>query len=76
VPSIERAFHCIDFFGDEAMVQTDGAGGRNWTERLPVRFEWLAAAREDPYQHLYIQHVMQASQVADFDFLVGDRERR
>lgn len=22
----------------------DGAGGRNWTERLPVRFNWLAAA--------------------------------
>ena len=25
-------------------VRSDGAGGRNWTERLPVRFEWLAAA--------------------------------
>jgi hypothetical protein len=23
---------------------TDGAGGPAWTERLPVRFEWLAAA--------------------------------
>jgi len=22
----------------------DGAAGRNWTERLPVRFAWLAAA--------------------------------
>jgi hypothetical protein len=22
----------------------DGAGGPAWTERLPVRFEWLAAA--------------------------------
>jgi hypothetical protein len=21
-----------------------GAGGGNWTERLPIRFEWLAAA--------------------------------
>jgi len=25
-------------------VRSDGAGGRNWTERLPVKFEWLAAA--------------------------------
>jgi hypothetical protein len=25
-------------------VRSDGAGGRNWTERLPVRFVWLAAA--------------------------------
>ena len=34
----------VDFFGDEAMARTRGAGGGNWTERLPVRFEWLAAA--------------------------------
>ena len=25
-------------------ARIDGAGGRNWTERLPVRFVWLAAA--------------------------------
>jgi hypothetical protein len=24
--------------------RSDGAGGPAWTERLPVRFEWLAAA--------------------------------
>ena len=24
--------------------RSDGAGGGKWTERLPVRFEWLAAA--------------------------------
>jgi hypothetical protein len=34
----------VDFFGDEAMARTGGAGGRNWTERPPVRFNWLAAA--------------------------------
>ena len=25
------------------VVSYDGAGGPAWTERLPVRFEWLAA---------------------------------
>src|SRR6516165_4264954 len=34
----------IDFFGQEAFTRVGGAGGRNWTERLPIRFEWLAAA--------------------------------
>jgi hypothetical protein len=34
----------VDFFHDEAMARTGGAGGGKWTERLPVRFEWLAAA--------------------------------
>jgi hypothetical protein len=34
----------VDFFGDRAMARTGGAGGPAWTERLPVRFEWLAAA--------------------------------
>ena len=34
----------IDFFGDEAFTQLTGAGERNWTESLPVRFVWLAAA--------------------------------
>ncbi len=29
---------------DFAALVTGGAGGRNWTERLPVRFVWLAAA--------------------------------
>jgi hypothetical protein len=26
------------------LVSYDSAGGGNWTERLPVRFKWLAAA--------------------------------
>ncbi len=30
-----------DLLGD---VRSDGARGRIWTERLPVRFVWLAAA--------------------------------
>ena len=34
----------IDFFGEEAFTRVGGAGGPAWTERLPVRFEWLAAA--------------------------------
>jgi len=34
----------IDFFGEEALTRVGGAGGPAWTERLPVRFEWLAAA--------------------------------
>ena len=34
----------IDFFGEEVLTRVDGAGGPAWTERLPVRFEWLAAA--------------------------------
>ena len=25
-------------------VRSDGAGGGNWTERLPLHFEWQAAA--------------------------------
>jgi hypothetical protein len=34
----------VDFFGDRAVARTGGAGGPAWTERLPIRFEWLAAA--------------------------------
>jgi hypothetical protein len=34
----------IDFFGEEFLTRVGGAGGPAWTERLPVRFEWLAAA--------------------------------
>ena len=34
----------IDFFGEEALTRVGGAEGPAWTERLPVRFEWLAAA--------------------------------
>jgi len=34
----------IDFFGEDAFTRVGGAGGPAWTERLPVRFEWLAAA--------------------------------
>jgi len=53
----ELAKHCTDITltpkGNSYMVSGDwnllggrsgGAGGPAWTERLPVRFEWLAAA--------------------------------
>ena len=33
----------VDFFGD-ACLRVDGAGGQNWTERLPIHFNWQAAA--------------------------------
>jgi hypothetical protein len=33
-----------DFFGEDALARTDGAGGPALTEHPPVRFEWLAAA--------------------------------
>jgi hypothetical protein len=39
-----RANGKMDFFGEEALTRLSGAGGRNWTERLPVRFVWFAAA--------------------------------
>jgi hypothetical protein len=32
------------FLGEEELAHFVGAGGPAWTERLPVRFEWLAAA--------------------------------
>jgi hypothetical protein len=28
----------VDFFGDEAMARTRGAGGPAWTERPPIHF--------------------------------------
>ena len=34
----------IDFLGEESLTRVGGAGGPAWPERLPVRFEWLAAA--------------------------------
>jgi hypothetical protein len=33
----------LGFFTGRGSI--DGAGGRNWTERLPIRFGWLARAR-------------------------------
>ena len=33
-----------DSFDEEELAHSDGAGGPAWAERLPVRFEWLAAA--------------------------------
>jgi len=33
-----------DYWRMEALARTGGAGGRNWTERLPLRFGWLAQA--------------------------------
>jgi hypothetical protein len=32
----------VNFMADSE--REDGAGGGNWTERLPVHFSWLAAA--------------------------------
>lgn len=39
-----RAKGNIDLFRGAEMARTGGAGGQKWTERLPVVFEWLAAA--------------------------------
>jgi len=39
-----RANGQIDFFGEEALTRVGGAGGRNWAERLPIKFGWLACA--------------------------------
>ena len=39
-----RAKGKIDFFGEDAFTRVGGAGGPAWTERLPVHFDWLAAA--------------------------------
>ena len=41
-------FHRLSGEWDLLGVRSDGAGGRNWTERLPVAFAWLAAALEWP----------------------------
>jgi hypothetical protein len=38
-----RANGEIDFFGEDSLTRVGGAGGPAWTERLPVRFDWLAA---------------------------------
>jgi hypothetical protein len=32
----------VDFFGEEDLAHSGRAGGRNWTERLPIAFGWLA----------------------------------
>jgi hypothetical protein len=54
----EIAKHCTDITSNQegntyrlsgewhllGVLRSDGAGGPAWTERLPVRFEWLAAA--------------------------------
>jgi L-arabonate dehydrase len=48
-------------------------------EELATRLAaWTAARKDDPadasgYRHLYVQHVLQADQGCDFDFLVGYR---
>ncbi|MFZ5547594.1 MAG: IlvD/Edd family dehydratase [Pseudomonadota bacterium] len=48
-------------------------------EELAARLaEWKAAQQDDPadatgYRHLYVEHVMQADEGCDFDFLVGCR---
>ena len=38
-----KAEGSVNFFG-ESLIRVDGAGGRNWTESLPVPFGWLARA--------------------------------
>jgi hypothetical protein len=34
----------VDFFGEEDLAHSGGAGGPAWTERLPVHFGWVARA--------------------------------
>ena len=44
-PVLYLAHGKVDLLGEEVMARTRGAGGPAWTERLAVRFEWLAAAQ-------------------------------
>ena len=38
-----RARVSVEFFGGSSVARKGGAGGGKWTERLQVRFDWLAA---------------------------------
>jgi L-arabonate dehydrase len=66
---------------DGDWVELDCAGGRlnldisdaEMTERLAARAQIPATGMTSGYQKLYIDHVLQADEGCDFDFLVGSR---
>jgi len=66
---------------DGDMISLDCAGGKldleiseeEMRQRLADRAETQVAGAKSGYQQLYIDHVLQADQGCDFDFLVGMR---
>jgi dihydroxy-acid dehydratase len=66
---------------DGDWIELDCAGGRlnldisdaEMTERLAARAQMPATGMTSGYQKLYIDHVLQADEGCDFDFLVGNR---
>jgi L-arabonate dehydrase len=66
---------------DGDWIELDCAGGRlhldipeaELTERLAARALIPAQGMQSGYQKLYIDHVLQADEGCDFDFLVGNR---
>ena len=57
----------------ERAASTCTSATRNWQRRLADWKRAAAAARRRGYWKLYIDHVLQADQGADLDFLVGKR---
>jgi len=66
---------------DGDWIELDCAGGRlnldisdaEMAERLAARAQIPATGMTSGYQKLYIDHVLQADEGCDFDFLVGNR---
>ncbi|SFU83552.1 IlvD/Edd family dehydratase [Pseudoduganella namucuonensis] len=66
---------------DGDYVELDCAGGKlnldisdeEMTQRLAARAEQKVEGAKSGYQQLYIDHVLQADEGCDFDFLVGSR---
>jgi L-arabonate dehydrase len=66
---------------DGDMISLDCAGGKldleisdeEMKQRLAARAETQVAGAKSGYQQLYIDHVLQADEGCDFDFLVGMR---
>jgi L-arabonate dehydrase len=66
---------------DGDMIELDCKGGRlnldisdaEMAERLAKREKGCAPGPKTGYQQLYIEHVLQADEGCDFDFLVGNR---
>jgi len=66
---------------DGDMISLDCAGGKldleisdeEMKQRLATRAETQVAGAKSGYQQLYIDHVLQADEGCDFDFLVGMR---
>ena len=66
---------------DGDWIELDCAGGRlhldisatEMAERLAARALTAVPGPKSGYQQLYIEHVLQADEGCDFDFLVGNR---